>query len=212
MKIFSTLLLSTSLILSLSSQSFASEYKVDPAHSSVNFSIRHLVSKVTGGFKDFDGEFNFDDKKPEATTGTFTAKTDSINTDNAKRDEHLKSEDFFDAKKNPTLTLTIKKLTKHGKDKFKAMGDLTMRGVTKPITLDVDYNGSTMFMGGKRSGFTATGVVNRKDFGINWNKALDQGGYILGDEVSLTLNIESGEKKADENKKLEKKEEEKKAK
>lgn len=180
----------------MATSAFATTYKLDASHSSANFSVRHLVSKVTGSFKEIDGEFNFDEKAPEKTTGKFTAKADSIDTQNSKRDDHLKSEDFFDAKKFPTLTVEIKKFTKAGK-KFKAVTDFTMHGVTKPVTFDVDYGGTAEFMGQHRAGFTATGVVNRKDFGINWNKALDKGGMVLGDEVNLTLNVEAMEAKGD---------------
>lgn len=168
------------------------KFSVDSAHSNVGFTVRHLVSKVNGQFTDFNGDFKFDDKTKKAEDVKFTVKTASINTLNAKRDEHLKSGDFFDAAKFPTIEFTGKKWTSAGKDKFKLEGDITMHGVTKPATFTVDYLGTTAGMDGKPvAGFTATTKINRKDFGIVWNKTMDKGGLALGEDVTLNLNIEA---------------------
>ena len=189
------LLLSLGVIaLSLTSVSaFAAKYAVDNAHSSVNFTIRHLVSNVDGKFNDYTGEFSFDEKKPSVLGDVkFDVKTASVDTGNAKRDEHLKSGDFFDAAKNPAMTFVGKKVTAAGKGMFKVAGDFTMHGVTKPVVMDVEYLGSTKGMDGSpTSGFTASTVISRKDFAMTWNKVLDAGNAILGDDVKVKINVEA---------------------
>lgn len=185
-------LIAAAAVLSLASSAFASEYKVDASHSSVGFSIRHLVSKVQGGFKDFDGMIVYDEKKPEGAMVDFKIKAASINTNNDKRDEHLRNDDFFAVAKFPEITFKSKKAEKAGKDKVKLSGDMTMHGVTKPATFMLEYNGQAKDMQGMmRAGFSATTKVNRKDYGIIWNKALDGGGVVLGDEVDVNVQIEA---------------------
>ncbi len=176
----------------VSAASHAADYKIDPSHSNALFSIRHLVSKVNGEFKDLNGTISFDAKKPTEAKISATVKAANINTNNEKRDEHLRSDDFFAAEKNPELKFTSTKITPAGKNKYKMTGDLTMRGVTKPVTFDVEYLGEGKgMMGETRAGFAAKSKVNRKDYGINWNKTLDAGGVVLGDEVEITLNVEA---------------------
>jgi polyisoprenoid-binding protein YceI len=191
----------------------AAEYKVDQSHSQVAFGVRHLVSKTKGMFKDFDGTFSFDPDKPTASTGKFVVKTASISTDNDKRDEHLRGADFFDVQKYPEMTVANVKVTPgKGKHKYKATGDLTLHGVTKSVTFDLEYTGTAKDpWGNTRAGFSAEGKINRKDFGIVWNKTLDAGGLMLGEEVAIELNIEAIQEKAAEAAKTEgKKSEEKK--
>jgi polyisoprenoid-binding protein YceI len=174
----------------------AKDYNVDAAHSSVGFSVSHLVSKVKGSFKKFEGSFSFDAAKPEASKVTAEAFVASVDTNDAKRDTHLQSEDFFDAKKFPKFTFVSKKFTSNGDKKFKMAGDLTMRGVSKPVIFDVDFSGEgDDAWGNHRVGFDATTKVNRKDYGINWNKALDKGGFVVGDDVTININVEGLEKK-----------------
>lgn len=175
----------------------AADYKIDPSHSHVGFTIKHLIGKVKGAFNDFDGAFSFDPAKATDASGKFTIKTASINTDNAKRDEHLKSGDFFDVQKFPEMTLDkVKVKAGKGKDKFKLTGDLTLHGVTKPVTFDLEYAGTEKDpWGNMRAGFTATTKLNRKDYGVVWNKTLDSGGLMLGDDVAVELNIEAVESK-----------------
>ncbi len=177
----------------LSTNAFAAKYKVDQAHSNVDFTIRHLVSKVNGSFKDYTGEFDFDEAKGDMLKDIkFNIKTASVDTRNEKRDEHLRSPDFFDSQKYPSITFDGKKVTKTGKNKFKVVGDITMHGVTKPATFDVEYLGTAKnMMGETTAGFTATAKLDRKDFGIIWNKAMDKGGAVLGDEVTVNLNVEA---------------------
>ncbi len=178
--------------LSVCQVSFASEYKIDSSHSNVGFIARHLVSKVNGEFKEFDGTFSFDANKPEDSKVTAKVTVASINTNEKKRDQHLLSDDFFSQKKFPTVTFVSTQVIPNGDKKYKMNGNLTMHGNTKPVTFDVEFLGETDDpWGGHRAGFSATTQINRKDFGINWNKALDKGGFVLGDEVVINLNVEA---------------------
>jgi polyisoprenoid-binding protein YceI len=180
------------------SPSFAGTYVVDASHSSVGFTIRHLLAKVNGNFGDFAGELNFDPAKIESTTGSMTIKTASIDTNNGKRDEHLRAPDFFDATKNPEMSFVIKKVTAEKKDKkkFKIEGDFSMHGVTKKEVLTGEHLGTEKDpWGNTKAGFAITGKLSRKDYGITWNKTLDSGNVLLGDEVEVAINIEAGEKK-----------------
>ncbi len=170
----------------------AGPFEVDIAHSSVGFQIRHLVANVNGSFRDFNGSFGFDEKKPEASKVSFKVKVATINTNEKKRDDHLRGEDFFDVKKFPEMSFESTKFSALGKNKYKLEGNLTIKGVTKKIVFDVDYMGTGKDpWGNTKSGFSATTEINRKDFGMNWNKNLDNGGYLLGDEVKITVNVEA---------------------
>ena len=168
---------------------------IDPVHSDASFQIRHFVSNVRGRFTDFTGTIVADPAKPEAATVEFTIKAASIDTAQPGRDKHLRSADFFDAEKFPEITFKSTKVTATGKNKYDVAGNLTMHGVTKPITLAVTYLGNTGAGPDAKFGFETTATVNRKDYGIVWNKALDNGGYMLGDDVTVTINIEAGRKK-----------------
>ncbi len=176
------------------------KYTVDTAHSEVGFDVRHLFSKVHGRFNTFQGTIVFDAADPSKISVDATAEAKSIWTDNEKRDGHLRSADFFAADSFPTLSFKSTKVTAAGKNKYKIAGDLTMRGVTKPVVFDGEFLGAgAVGVGGQswggKAGFTATAVVNRKDFGINWNKVLDNGGMMLSDDVTIVLNIEGNEAK-----------------
>jgi polyisoprenoid-binding protein YceI len=170
----------------------ASTYDVDASHSNVGFTIRHLVSKVSGSFGDYSASFSFDEKSPEKSSGAFTIKASSITTQNDKRDEHLRGEDFFDVKKFPEITFKSTKVAKTGKNKFKLSGDMTMHGVTKPVTFEMEYLGQAKDpWGNQRAGFEAMAKIKRKEFGLTWNKVLDAGGVMIGDDVELKLQIEA---------------------
>jgi polyisoprenoid-binding protein YceI len=175
----------------------AEVYEIDPSHSTVGFKIRHLaISSVPGRFGDFSGTIEFDPKNINKSHTEASIAIKSINTDNKKRDDHLKGADFFDEAKHPAISFKTTKVEPVSESTFKATGDLMMHGITKPVTLDVEYTGSaTDPWGNKRVGFAATTSLSRKDFGITWNKALDAGGVVLGDEVKVTLEIEGIEKK-----------------
>ncbi len=186
------------LLVSTSGFAVPVGYTVDKDHSKIGFSVRHMmISNVTGNFKDFDGSFTFDAAKDTLTDGKFEAKTASINTDNVKRDEHLKSADFFDAAKYPTVTFADTKLKKVSKDKYKWSGTLTMHGVSKPATFDLEKLGTVKDpWGNMRAGFAATTKIKRGEWGLNWNKALETGGMVVSDDVTLDLSVEAVEAKA----------------
>jgi polyisoprenoid-binding protein YceI len=170
-------------------------WKIDPSHTQAGFQVRHFFSQVHGRFHEVEGTIVFDDANPDVISVDALVKVASVDTGNQKRDGHLQTADFFDAEKHPTLTFKSTKVTAAGKNKFKIAGDLTMRGVTKPVTFDAEFLGSAPISIGGRSfskaGFTASTVVNRKDYGINWNKALDNGGVMLEEKVTITLNVEA---------------------
>lgn len=166
---------------------------IDASHTNVGFSIRHFFTPVKGEFKGVKGTIALDQADLNRSKVEVTIPTESINTNHEKRDGHLKSEDFFDAEKNPTITFVSKTISLDPKTKKGTMtGDLTMRGVTKPITLNVEMLG-IMSAGptGSVAGFTATGTLNRKDYGISWNRTLDQGGTMLADDVNLLIDVEA---------------------
>jgi len=171
-------------------------YTVDKVHSEVLFTIKHLMSRVTGKFQDFSASIQIDRAKPENSSVEVTIKTASINTSETKRDDHLRSPDFFDAAKYPEITFKSSKIAAKSKDAFEVAGTLTIRGVSKPVTLPVTFLGDLKDpWGNERSGFEVTTTLNRKDYGILWNKALDQGGFVLGDEVKVTINLEAVKQK-----------------
>ncbi|MFQ5600187.1 MAG: YceI family protein [Candidatus Krumholzibacteriia bacterium] len=180
-----------SLLLPVLTEAGVEKYAVDPGHSEVGFAVRHFVAKVAGRFDKFEGEISIDPE--DHTAFSFTGKIDasSINTNNEERDNHLRSPDFFGAKENPQITFRSKKVSRN-RDTLKVTGDLTIRGVTQEVTLDVEVLGfGPDAWGGHRAGFEAHGKINRKAFGMQWNKKLDQGGLVLGDDVELTLRIEA---------------------
>jgi polyisoprenoid-binding protein YceI len=174
----------------------ADPFKIDPAHSQVSFTIRHFFSRVTGRFNEFSGNIQLDEKSLGNSSVDATITTASIFTGQERRDNHLRSPDFFWADSFPTLSFKSTKVTPGEGNKFKLAGDLTMRGVTRPVVLDGTFLGAgAVAMGGQPgrylAGFEATGTVNRKDFNISWNKTLDQGGTMLGDDVTITLAVEA---------------------
>ena len=185
------------LALALASTSvFAADtYAVDPVHSNVAFTIRHLVSKVTGKFDDFSGTVNVDPKKLATSSVDFAIKVASIDTGNGDRDKHLKSGDFFDAEKYPEITFKSSSVKATGKDKYSVAGTLTMHGVSKQIVLPVEFGGFGKDMqGNEKAGFELSTRLDRKAYGINWNKAVDNG-TLLGDEVAVNINLETSKKK-----------------
>jgi polyisoprenoid-binding protein YceI len=174
-----------------SAQSEMARYNVDPDHSTIEFRVAHMViSKTTGHFKDYSGFIEMDPEAQTVKTIEATVKTASVNTNHEKRDTHLRTADFFDVEKHPTMTYKLKEYRKNG-EHYTAVGDLTLRGVTKEITLTGNFNGITKDpWGNVRAGFNAEGKLNRKDFGMVWNKALDSGGLVVGDDVYIKLDIE----------------------
>lgn len=173
-------------------QAYAAEYKIDTDHSQVGFRIKHLaISMVPGRFGQFSGTFSFDPAKIDASKVATTISVQSINTDNQKRDDHLRNPDFFDAAKYPDIKYTSAKVEPTGKDSFIVHGDLSMHGVTKHVMLNVTYHGAAKDpWGNERTAFSATTRINRKDFGLVWNKVLETGGLVVGEDVEITLDIE----------------------
>ena len=178
--------------LFFTSTSFAETFLVDTNHTQVHFSVQHLVVfKVRGNFNDFVGSLEADPETRTLISVQATIKTASINTRIDKRDEHLRSADFFAAAKYPEIQFKSKKITGSG-DNIVLIGDLTIRGITKEVVLNGSFLGSTTGPKGKlRAGFEATGMINRKDFGLNWNKVTEAGGLIVGDEIEIGLEVES---------------------
>ncbi|WP_224981344.1 YceI family protein [Geomonas agri] len=171
----------------------ASTWNIDPDHSYVGFKVRHLmVSNVKGNFEKHKGTVEINDKDITKSKVSVTIDTASVNTNVAKRDEHLRSADFFDVAKYPTMTFTSKKVAKAGKDKLKVTGDLTLHGVTKEVVLNVEgpAKESKDPWGNLRSGVTASTKINRKDFGLVYNAMLETGGVAVGEDVDINLEIE----------------------
>jgi polyisoprenoid-binding protein YceI len=180
------------LVVALPSLAFASTWEVDPAHSSAGFTVKHMmVSNVNGSFNVKSGVVNVDDKDITKSTVEATLDAASVNTGNTKRDEHLRAPDFFDAAKYPTITFKSTKVEKAGEGKLKVSGDLTMHGVTKPVVLDVTgpSQESKDPWGNTRRGVQATTKLNRKDFGLTYNAALETGGVAVGEEVTVNLDL-----------------------
>ena len=167
-------------------------YKIDPVHSAINFKVRHFFSFVNGTFKKFDGTITFDPDHPEKSSVTATIDASSIDTQNEKRDEDLRSADFFDAAKYPTITFKSKSVKQTGADSGDIIGDLTMHGVTKELTLHVKFLGKGKGMGGKSiSGWQITPEpIKRSEYGLNWNKAVE-GTAVVGEEVTISIDIEA---------------------
>lgn len=183
-------------LISFSSVVLASEYSVDKDHTTIGFQVSHLLGKQKGQFDDFDGTFAFDPAQAASSKVKFTIQAASINTNSKKRDEHLRSPDFFNVDKFKTLSFESHDFAPAGDKKFKLTGNLTIHGVTKEVTFDVDYLGNLKDpWGNNRSAFVATTHINRKDYGLTWNKVLETGGLMVGEDVEITLNIEAVEKK-----------------
>lgn len=185
--------IATVIALALPVVASASTWSIDPDHSNVGFKVRHLmVSNVKGNFEKFSGSVDLNDKDITKSKVEVSIDTNSINTNVQKRDDHLRSADFFDVAKYPAMTFVSKKVAKAGKDKLKVTGDLTLHGVTRQVVLDVEgpSKESKDPWGNIRKGATATTKINRKDFGLVWNTALETGGVAVGEEVTITLEIE----------------------
>jgi polyisoprenoid-binding protein YceI len=175
------------------SPAFSATWEIDPAHTTIQFSVRHMmVSNVRGQFGKFSGHVEGDETKPADARIEATIQTASIDTANEKRDEHLRSPDFLDAAKFPTITFKSKRIEKTGDAKWKVTGDLTLHGATKEVVLDLSDVTSPIKdpMGNLRAGAEARTTINRQDFGISFNKTLDGGGVMVGNEISISIDVE----------------------
>lgn len=169
----------------------ADTWKIDTAHSGVDFKIRHLMSKTSGQFGTFDGTIVTDFENLEKSSVQFVIDAASIDTDNADRDKHLRSADFFDVENHPEITFVGEKFTKVGENAYEVTGDLTMHGVTKTVTLPVTFLGAMQDpWGNTKAGFEIATELNRKDYDITWNKAMDAGGLLLGENVEIVINLQ----------------------
>lgn len=165
---------------------------LEPTHSEVNFKVRHMmISNVSGHFKSFDSSVETDDENIATASVSFTVNVDSISTNNEQRDGHLKSADFFDAENHPQIKFISTSLTSKGGDDYKLKGNLTIRSTTKEVTFDVEFGGIAKDpWGNTRAGFSVTGKINRKDYGLNWSAVTEAGGIVVGDDVKFEVHVE----------------------
>jgi polyisoprenoid-binding protein YceI len=170
------------------------QWEFDHAHSSVDFTVRHLlVSKVRGRFTKWKGKLEVDEQDLARSRVEVEIDVASVDTHEPQRDAHLRSGDFFEAEKHPRIVFTSKRVEEKGKDRLAVTGDLTIRGATREVVLDVERGGVVAKdpWGKRRAGFTATTTIHRKDFGVNFNQVLDQGGLALGEDVAIAIEIEA---------------------
>ena len=167
-------------------------YDIDAAHSEATFTVRHLITKVRGHFSDFAGTITFDAANPVNSTVSFTIQAASIDTNQKDRDAHLRSADFFETETYPTITFTSTGITPAGGDAYRVTGQFTVRDVTKEITLPVTFLGQARDpWGNERIAFEAEYTLNRKDYGLNLNAALETGGFLVGDDVKISLSVQA---------------------
>ena len=167
-------------------------WKIDSSHSQIQFTVRHMmITNVRGTFDKFTGTVNFDEKNLAKAEIDVTVDTTSVNTKDEKRDGHLKSPDFFDVATFPTITFKSKSITLHGDKKGKVVGDLTIKGITKEVTLETELVGVAKSpFGSTNAGFNASTKINRKDWNLGWNVALEAGGVLVGEDVTLNIEVE----------------------
>jgi polyisoprenoid-binding protein YceI len=167
-------------------------YQIDKSHSEATFQVRHLLTRVRGRFSDFSGTIDLDDAQPERSSVSITIQAASIDTSEPSRDAHLRSADFFSVDEFATLTFASSQISRAGDDRFNVTGDLTIRGVTRQIVVPVTLLGKASDpWGNERLAFEAEFTINRKEFGLNWNAALETGGFLVGDDVRVTLSIQA---------------------
>ncbi|HEY2378569.1 MAG TPA: YceI family protein [Gemmatimonadaceae bacterium] len=167
-------------------------WTIDPTHSLVEFAVKHLmISTVKGRFADVKGAIRYDESEPKQSRVEIEIPIATITTQNEQRDNHLRSPDFFDAEHHPTMTFKSKRIDGDLQGEFKLIGDLTIRGNTREVTFDAEFQGRGRDpWGGERMGFAANGKINRKEFGLHWNQALDAGGWVLGDDIKMSIEVE----------------------
>lgn len=192
------MLITGAVLLAFGATAFATEtFEVDVTHSNVSFKVRHFVSKSSGRFDNFSGTFVVDREDMTKSTVEFAIKMGSIDTDNESRDKHLKSADFFDVEKYPDMSFKSTGITKTGESTYDVTGQFNLHGVTKEIVIPVEVLGFHDGEKGSKAGFEMDFVINRKDFGIIWNKALDAGGFVLGEDVEISITLETNSSKGE---------------
>jgi polyisoprenoid-binding protein YceI len=171
-------------------------YTIDKTHSEVTFQVRHLLTKIRGHFTDFSGTVQFDDAHPEQSSLSFTINTASIDTGTPDRDTHLRSDDFFAVDKHPAITFTSSRVTKRSGEHYDVEGALVIRDKSQLLTLPVTYLGTAVDpWGNTRAGFETEVTINRKDFGLGWNAVLETGGFVVGDDVKISVSVQAIEAK-----------------
>ena len=192
-----SLVLTVFAALPLLAQAPATEtFTADKNHSTAIFKVRHMMANVVGQFRDFNANVDIDRANPEKSSVEFTIQATSIDTGNPNRDNHLRSPDFFDVAKYPTITFKSTAVTPKSKTEFEVAGDLIMHGVTQHVKLPVTFLGFAKTAKGEKAGFEIETKLNRKDYNVLWNKTLDEGGLLLGDDVKVTINLEMDKKVA----------------
>ncbi|GAC1301000.1 MAG: YceI family protein [Mucilaginibacter sp.] len=173
------------------------KWAIDPMHSEVQFKVKHLViSTVTGFFRNFEGTMEAENEDFENAKIHFTLNTDSIDTNQSQRDEHLRSADFFDSAQYPQITFESTSFKKTGDDEYELAGDLTIKGITKQVILQAEYGGSADdFYGNTKAGFEVTGKISRKDFGLTWGGVTEAGAVVVGDDIKLNMNVQFSKQK-----------------
>jgi polyisoprenoid-binding protein YceI len=167
-------------------------FAIDQSHSEALFTVRHLITRVRGHFREFEGVIQLDEAQPRQSSVAFTVNAGSVDTNEVNRDTHLRSADFFDVEQFPTITFVSSGITATGKDHYDVAGTLTIHGVSRNVVLPVVFAGFVKDpWGNERAGFESELTINRKDFGLNWNAALETGGFLVGDEVRITLSIQA---------------------
>lgn len=173
-------------------QTAAATYVADKAHSEATFQVRHLLSRVRGRFSDLSASIQFNEETPAASAVTFEIQAGSIDTNQPDRDAHLRSEDFFAVDRFPTIAFASRRIADKGNGTFEVTGDLTMRGVTREVVLPVSFLGRAKDpWGNEKLAFETEATLNRKDFGLNWNAALETGGFLVGDEVKVHIALQA---------------------
>jgi polyisoprenoid-binding protein YceI len=167
-------------------------FQIDKAHSEVIFQVRHLITKVRGRFTDFSGTIEFNEETPANSKVQFEIRAESIDTAEPARDTHLRSDDFFAVEQPPTITFISRSITPRGKDVYDVEGDLTIHGVSRRVVLAITHLGTAKDpWGNEKIAFEGETTINRKDFGLNWNAALETGGFLVGDEVKISFSIQA---------------------
>lgn len=167
-------------------------YEIDASHSQAEFGVKHLISTVKGRFQKIAGSIEFEESDPTSANVVANADVTSISTGDSKRDDHLRTSDFFDAAHYPELVFKSKRVELNGRqNQYQVFGDLTIHGVTKEVTMDAEFTGKgTDPWGGERVGFSAATTINRKDFDLHWNAPLESGGFLVGDNVKISIDVE----------------------
>lgn len=179
------------LLIAAAPQAFASVYAIDTDHTTIEFKIRHLFSWTKGTFNEYEGSFVYEPDAPEAWQVSADIQAASVDTHNAERDKHLRGKDFFDVENFPVMSFKSTSVTDVTRDAAKLHGQLTLHGVTRPVTLDVEIHGSGKdAWGNELAGFTAETKINRRDFGLSWSKTVESGQLLVGEEVFITIEVE----------------------